>query len=188
MRLQFEVDKQTGIVDLRFTDNNPRVAAAVVNEVIHRLDRFDANVTAQRASERRQFIEKRMAESSLDLNRAEENLETFRERNLRIGNSPELILEQARLQRELEFEQQIYLTLRKEYELARIEEERSVPVVNVLDLAVPPTVPAGPSLLRNAATGGILGVMIVLTLFVSMTLQPVRLLREWGLLENPQRR
>ena len=40
MRLQFEADKQTGIVAIRFTDNSPRIAAAVVNSVIEKLDRF----------------------------------------------------------------------------------------------------------------------------------------------------
>jgi uncharacterized protein involved in exopolysaccharide biosynthesis len=187
MRLQFEADKQTGIVAIRFTDNSPKIAAAVVNSVIEKLDRFDADTAVRRARDRREFIEIRLNEASETLSQVEGKFEAFRQQNMRIGNAPNLVLEQARLRRDVEFEQQIYLTLRKEYELARIDEERSVPVVNVLDLAVPPTVPAGPSLLRNIATGGFLGVMLVLGMFVLMALQPKRLLRQWGLAISPAR-
>jgi len=176
-RLQFEADKQTAVVTLRFQDANPAIAAHVVNAIIQSLDRFDVHTTNGRARERRRFLERRLAESADSLAQAESQLEDFGQSNLRIGRS--LLLTQARLQREVEFAQTVYLTLRKECELARIEEEKSVPVVNVLDLAVAPTLPAGPSLVRNAAAGGFAGMLLIVTLFATIAAEPRRLWREF---------
>ena len=162
--LSFEADKKTVVVTVGYQDADPKVAAAVVNEALELLDRFDVSTAARRASERRHFIEGRMNEASQGLMAAERSLEKFREENLRIGNAPELQMEQARLQREIEIQQQVYLTLRKEYELTRIEELRTVPVVNVLDRAMPPLVPSGPSLVRNAGLAGFLGAAFVVLL------------------------
>jgi uncharacterized protein involved in exopolysaccharide biosynthesis len=177
-RLRFDVDKKTGVVTISYLDSNPNIAAEVVNHVVDALNHLDVQTATRRAGEKRQFIEKRMNESARTLANAESQLEEFRQQNLRIGNSPELLLDQARLERELDIEQQIYLTLRREYELARIDEERSVPVVNVLDRAVPPVAPAGPSLLKFTAAAGFLGACLVVGTLALVALQPRRTVDE----------
>lgn len=177
-RLTFEADKKTGVVSIGFRDVSPRISAAVVNRVVETIDRFDVRTVTRRASDKREFIEKRLAEASRALAKAEGNLEDFKQQNLRIGNAPALILEQARLERELQIEQEVYLTLRKEYELTRIEEERSVPVVNVLDHAVPPVAPAGPSVIKLTAAAGILGMAMIIGLFALIAVKPRQTLED----------
>jgi len=177
-RLTFETDKKTGVITITYLDFDPRVAALVANKVVEALDRFDVDTATRRAGGKREFVERRMAESSKSLATAENRLEQFRAGNLRIGNAPDLMFEQARLQRELEIEQQIYLALRKEYEMARIDEERRTPVVNVLDRATPPIEPAGPSILKFTAAAGFLGVAVVVGMFALIALQPRRTLEE----------
>jgi uncharacterized protein involved in exopolysaccharide biosynthesis len=177
-RLTFEADKKTGVVSISYLDTDPKVAALVTNQVVDALDHFDLQTATSRAGERRQFIEQRMNQSARTLAEAEGRLEQFRQENLRIGNAPGLLLDQARLQREVEIEQQIYLTLRKEYELARIDEQRSVPVVSVLDRAVAPVVPAGPSLVKLTVAAGFLGACLVVGSFALVALQPRRTLED----------
>lgn len=178
-RLSFTADKKTVLVTIGYRDSDPKIAAVVVNAALELLDRFDVNTAAEHARARRGFIEGRMDVARKDLVRAEQNLEHFRENNLRISNAPELFKEQTRLQRELEIEQQVYLTLRKEYELALIDEHRNVPVVSVLDSATPPLVASGPSLIRNAGLAGLLGLVFVVALFTAQTLRLGRLVTQF---------
>src|SRR5262249_10801430 len=121
-------------------------------------------------------VDARLEDAKKELERAEDRVENFDQGNLRIGKAPDLLLQQARLQREVEIEQEVYLALRKEAEMARIDEQRTTPVVNVLDHATPPLQPAGPSLVRNTALGGIAGCVLVVFIFAVRALSPRRLL------------
>jgi uncharacterized protein involved in exopolysaccharide biosynthesis len=176
--LSYETDKKTGIVAIGYRDRDPSVAAAVANRVLELLNHFDISTSTGQASERRKFVEARLEDAKAGLLQAEARLARFSEENLRIGNAPDLLLAQARLQREVAIEQEVYLALRKEAEMARIDEQRSIPVVNVLDHAVAPPLPAGPSLVRNTALGGIVGVLLTATMFVVAAASPRRLLAQ----------
>ena len=52
-------------------------------------------------------------------------------------DSPGLVLEESRLQRSVIVNQQVYITLRQQYEIAVIEESKRDPVITVIDSAVP---------------------------------------------------
>ena len=177
-RLTYEVDPKTGIATISFRDADPKLAALLANRAVDLLNGFDISTSANQAHEKRIFVEGRMQESAQSLAAAEKRFETFRQQNMRIGNAPDLLLEQARLQREVEIEQQVYLTLRKEVELSRIEEHRSVPVVNVLERATPPVFPAGPLPVRNALLAGFLGTVLVIGIFVLQAIGPRRMLAQ----------
>tara|TARA_B100001964_G_scaffold28429_1_gene28832 strand:+ start:165 stop:677 length:513 start_codon:yes stop_codon:yes gene_type:complete len=67
-------------------------------------------------------------------------------------------LEQGRLSRDVEIQKGIYLTLKQQHELAKIEEVQEASIVRVLDK---PQVPLGPSnknLKRSVLLAGILGI------------------------------
>ena len=181
-KLIYEADTKTAVVTISARDSEPRAAAFLVNRAIDLLNEFDVSTSSMQARERRQFIEGRLLEASGTLAQAEANLEEFHAQNVRI-NAPHLILQEARLRRELEIEQQIYLTLRKEAELASIEEQRSVPVVNVLERATPPLAAAGPSQLRNGILAGMLATMLLIAVLTWRAAEPVKLMRKLGLFE-----
>ena len=42
------------------------------------------------------------------------------------------------MRRQLEIRQEVYLTLKREFEMARIEEVNDTPVITVIDAAIPP--------------------------------------------------
>ena len=65
--------------------------------------------------------------------------------------------EEGRIRRQVEIRQEVYLTLRREYETARIEEVNDVPIITVVDAAVPPVEKSWPkraALLSKASTAG----------------------------------
>lgn len=172
--IAYDTDKKTGLVLISYTDRDPAVAAAVANRVLQLLNEFDVSTSTGQARERRQFVEARLEEAHRSLQQAEQRFEVFSQENLRIGRAPDLLLEQARLEREVTIEQEVYLALRKEAEMARIDEQRALPAVNVLDQATPPPVPAGPSLVRSVVFGFALGTVLVVVVFAVQALSPRR--------------
>jgi uncharacterized protein involved in exopolysaccharide biosynthesis len=76
--------------------------------------------------------------------------------------SPELSFQYERLQRQVAIEQEVFTTLRRSYEEARIQEVNDTPVITVIDHAVAPEERSSPKLVLNVVlaiiVGGVLGV------------------------------
>ncbi|HEX9220559.1 MAG TPA: GNVR domain-containing protein, partial [Gemmatimonadaceae bacterium] len=156
------VDNQTSIVTLSVDARYPVLAAAVANRLIDYLNDFNTRRRQSQARERRKFIERRIEDGQRELRSAEEDLRTFYERNRSWQQSPQLGFEEGRLRRQVDLRQQVFLTLSREYETARIEEVNDTPVITVIDAAVPPPERSKPRrkviVLLALCLGGILGV------------------------------
>ena len=136
--ISVRVDDQTSMVSISVDAHYPVLASAVANRFTEELNSFNAQYRQSQARERRQFVEQRLADGQRDLRSVEEDLRTFYERNRSWQNSPQLAFEEGRMRRQVEIRQEVYLTLRREYEVARIEEVNDVPIITVVDAAVPP--------------------------------------------------
>jgi uncharacterized protein involved in exopolysaccharide biosynthesis len=132
------VDNQTKIVVLSVDSRSPTLAADVANRFIHYLHEFNAKTRQSQAGERRSFAEQQVAEAERQLNAAEEAMKRFYERNRSFQQSPQLVFEEGRLSRQVDIRQEMYLTLKREHETARIDEVNDVPVITVIDSASPP--------------------------------------------------
>ncbi|MCW8965805.1 MAG: hypothetical protein OQK82_03830, partial [Candidatus Pacearchaeota archaeon] len=91
------------------------------------------------------WIEVRLSEVQTELEKSEETLKDFREKNRRIADSPELMLEQQRYMRDLEMNNALFIELKKQYEGIKIQEIRDMQVVQVLDHARVPVYKSGPN-------------------------------------------
>jgi uncharacterized protein involved in exopolysaccharide biosynthesis len=109
-------------------------------------------------------VEARLAEARTELVDAENRLATFLERNRRYQDSPELTFEAARLQRQVDLQQQVYASLAQAYEKARIDEVRNTPVLSVVDS--PDVLPGGRGLVRRALLGALLGAALAFLVVV----------------------
>jgi uncharacterized protein involved in exopolysaccharide biosynthesis len=111
-----------------------------------------------------EFIGERFQEAQQELVRAENRLAEFTDRNQRI-NSARLRTEQDRLQRQVQFKSQLYSELQKQLTQARIDLQRSEPVITVVEHPVPPDSPdnVGTKLILVFAVfvGGVIGVGIL---------------------------
>jgi len=132
------------------------------------LDNFNQNQRKTSAGQNRQFIEKRLLESKLQLTEAEESLKSLRQRNMNYYSTtdPELAMLNNQLQREVEVKSQVYLTLCQQYELASIQEKKEIPVIQILDSAQPPSVKSGPSRAKTAIIGFLFGAIAALAFLV----------------------
>ena len=137
------LDRRNGILTVRVSLDDPVLAAAVATATCATLQDIVVHSMNTQAGANRRFIEARLADARRDLARAEDALRGFRENNLR-ASSPRMITEEARLARETRTQEEIMLTLTRQYEIARVEEQKNVPVINVLDPAVAPAFRSAP--------------------------------------------
>lgn len=135
-QLSVRSDNQTGIVTLSFESRYPSLAAAVVNIFVRYLGDFNTRSRQSYAHKRREFIDSRLSAVGAELRTAEETYRLFLERNRSWQQSPQLVFEEGRLRRRVDIVQEVYLTLSREFEMARIEEVDNTPVITVLDSAV----------------------------------------------------
>lgn len=153
------VELRSGIIRLEAEMPSPHLAASVANWLIREADEFNREVRQTQRRERRLFIEGRLASAQKDLIRAESALRTFLEHNRRYEDSPAKQFEEQQLRRQLDVAREVYLTLRRELETARIEEQNDVPVLTVVDPALPPQRKEFPRPLRMLVLGTIVGLL-----------------------------
>jgi uncharacterized protein involved in exopolysaccharide biosynthesis len=132
-RITVAVDQRTNVV--RVTVEAPEAVAArdILQLLLDRLADFDLHTRQSSAGERRKFIEGRVDSAGLQLRGAEQALRAFYEGNRQWQTSPQLRFEEQELNRQVAVQQELYLTLRREYETARIEEVNNTPVLTLID-------------------------------------------------------
>jgi tyrosine-protein kinase Etk/Wzc len=139
-------------------------AEAAAREIA--LQRLKAGATMQNPEVLRQEIEltalrnqlRQLEEKSAKRNQGDPLLPT--------AMVPEAGLEYARRLREVKYHETLFELLAKQYELAKIDEAKESPVIQVVDAAIPPDKKSAPQrtfyAIAGVIFGGILGILIVL--------------------------
>ena len=158
--LSVNVDQQTNIVTLSVDTRDPVLSATVATRFIGYLNEFNTKHRESQARERRKFAEQRVADAGAELREAEGAVKSFYERNRGWQESPSLVFTEAALRRQVQVGQEVYLTLRREFETARIEEVNDTPVITVIDIAVPPPRKSWPRLGPLTLIALVVGTMV----------------------------
>lgn len=90
------------------------------------------------------------------------------------GNMPEVMTDLARLTRDVKILNEVYLMLEKQLFKEKIQENKDVSTVEVLDPAIPPIRTEGPRVIVSTFIGGIFG-FILISLFTLITENKKRL-------------
>ena len=158
--LSFENDlKKSTFSVITVTVEEPVFAKQLADVVLAELDALNRYFKSRSVSEKIKFIENRIASVENDLEDSEQALKNFNERNRQII-SPSLQLEQERMERDTEVQKGIYLTLKQQLELVKIEEVQETSIVQVLDYPQIPLKPLGKKLILNVMLAGILGLIL----------------------------
>jgi uncharacterized protein involved in exopolysaccharide biosynthesis len=171
----FDMNRKTGVITISATTTNGYLSAAIANEYINQLEKYNLGTRKSKAKQNEKFISQRLEEVKEELKQAEDNLKTFqlKNRNFNTASSPELALELARLEREAEIKSKVFLTLTQQYELARVEAKKDVPIVQVLDYAKAPEGKSGRNreflILISFLLSSFIGIAIVLSLEAAKT-------------------
>ncbi len=129
---------KTGIYTITISGREPQFVYELNNDLIDALDNHQRNYYKVKKEETREFIESRIESTENELRVKEEALRNFMVQNRRIENSPNLQLEQARIQREVNVLTSVFTTLKQQLETAKIEQVKNNDYVIVID---PPEVP-----------------------------------------------
>ena len=132
------VDVQTNVVRVIVSSRYATLAADVANRLVTFLNEFNLQKRQSQARERRRFSEERAVAADSALRRSEDAIRAFYDRNRDWQQSTNLVFEEARLRRQVSMNQELYLTIRREFETARIEEVNDTPVITIIDTAVVP--------------------------------------------------
>jgi uncharacterized protein involved in exopolysaccharide biosynthesis len=133
--LDVSTDKKTGINSISILMKEPQLAADVINKIVNDVDAYLREKHISTASEQRKWIESRIIDVQKTLKNSEDTLKIFQEKNRSIAGSPGLLLQQARLMRNVEINSTLYIELKKQYEFARIDEVKNIPLISVIDAA-----------------------------------------------------
>jgi uncharacterized protein involved in exopolysaccharide biosynthesis len=132
---------EEGIIQVTVEDADPNRAAALANAYIEELDRQNKKLASGQAASKKVFLENRLREVEAKLDR-NDNI----------------------LSREVNVQEALYALLIQQYELAKIEEAKSMPTIQVLDPAIPPQVRKARGTVMKALLAGIAGFMASLSL------------------------
>jgi len=126
-----------GIVYVAVRDLDPKKAAALSNAYVEELDRQNKRLSGSQTTSKRVFLENRLKEIQDELSK----IDHLQRHEVRIK---EMILEM----------------LAQECELAKIEEAKSMPTIQVLDSAEVPEIGVGRGTVRRAQFTGIVAFML----------------------------
>lgn len=161
--VSFNIDRTTRALTVTVRMPESKLSASVVNKISESLDQYVRTQRKSYASEQRFYLEKRIFQIKDSLTIAENTLKSFREQNRVIIQSPQLILREARLIRSIEIMQTVFIELTKQLEIAKIDEIKDTPVLNIKEIAQDPIIKTGPSRLINLLT--IILVSLILSTF-----------------------
>jgi uncharacterized protein involved in exopolysaccharide biosynthesis len=170
------VDHSTGIVTLMVKALDPRLAAAIANRMRDILNSFNLERRQSQSREQARFTRERLAQAEAELRQAEAAQLRFLQRNREYTGSPLLEFEHSRLRRAVDLKQEVYTSLAKGYEEARIAEVRDTPVITTIDTAVPPDRRSSPRPVLNGVIGFLIGGVLAfgLILFLEQSGRPSR--------------
>ena len=113
----------------------PRLASDIANYISDYVVSFIEKEQRDFADKSKEFIMDRMKISKQELNDSEEKLTNFRKQHPLVLDTPDLQLNRARLIRTVDVNQQVFITIREQLEIAKIEASKERLFINILDKA-----------------------------------------------------
>jgi uncharacterized protein involved in exopolysaccharide biosynthesis len=144
--LTAEIDSDSGVFSLSFTDTDPVFAQSVVNYCVGYLETWFDELGVDKNKLEKENLERNIENTYKEI----QNLEQARHRleqsiqGYTAATMPAITLEQRRITMELSAQQQVYTQLKVQYELLRVSMASEKPVFQVLEKAEVPDQKSGP--------------------------------------------
>jgi len=156
----------TGLIEVSVLMEEPQLAADIANYISDFVKDFVSYEQGKEAKRNLEFIKNQLINSKDDLEYSEKELTQFKEKFS--YTNPSLDEIRGRLKRNIESNLQVYITLRQQYELAKIEEARDLLMVTILDEAEAPVLKKKPQR-KLIVIGGIITGFFLSTLWAFFT-------------------
>lgn len=151
------IDKKTGVISVSVETRYPQLSQAILQQTLEELDNFNMHKRRSSARENVRYLGKELAAKEKELVDAEDSLESYQMANRDWDNSadPEILKTLSRAKRDIEIKSKAYLFLREQYEIAKLEEQKDIPIVRILDSPSLPTLKSGPYRFRVILLSGL---------------------------------
>ena len=134
----------SGLITVSVLMQDPNLTASIANYIAEYVKDFISIEQHREAVKNKVFIYDQKMEAKKELALSEEELTEFRKQHPIALDTPDLQLARGRLIRNIEENQAVYITLRQQYEMAKIEEAKENLLINILDTAEPAVKKAKP--------------------------------------------
>lgn len=166
--IRFERDPITGIMNIKVTvPKNPALAAALANFLADELDEYNGILNSQQKIKHKNFVESRLREVELELKESEERLTNFLAANKSYQTSPKLVQRHGEIKRDVHAFNSIWLDLRSQLESAKIEVNKDLDSIIILDRAIPPLFRSSPNRRLYLLIGGFVGFLLATVVALS---------------------
>jgi uncharacterized protein involved in exopolysaccharide biosynthesis len=159
-----DFDLKTNLVLLTVNARWSQLAAAIANRTIELVDGFNHEQRVSRARSKRVFVQSRLDSAKAELRNAEQQQRVFYDQNRSWRTSPQLVFDEGRLRRNVDVASDLFLTLQRQFETARLDEFNDAAEITVVDPAVPPWKAQWPRywilLASSLFVGALLGIMV----------------------------
>jgi len=152
-QLEASTQRTTTVITISYSTGEPELSASIVNAFLEELIKYNQDMKDNKARQNREFIENRLEENRELLKVAEESLAEFTAKNKKIA-TPDLQVELDRLKRTVKVQEEVFITLKKQLELAKIEEQEKTPVIQIIEKASVPLYKSNPKTKRNVMLAG----------------------------------
>ena len=154
--IEFKKTTSSPVSEIKVTTFEPEFSQKLAESILKELENLNRYYKSKSINEKTNFIEQRISSVQDDLEFSEISLKEFSEKNRQIS-SPSLQLEYERLSRDVEIQKGIYLTLKQQLELAKIEEVQQSTIVQVLDRPQIPLYASNKNIKMSILLSGFLG-------------------------------
>ncbi len=139
-------DKKTGVITVGVETEYPAFSQQILTQYLDELESFNLHKRRSQAKEKAKYLARQLEKIKRDLEAAEDSLEHFQlaNRDWASSTDPEIIKMLSRLQREVELQSKTYLFLQQEYQIAKLDAQKDVPIVRILDAPTLPIEKSGP--------------------------------------------
>ena len=162
-------ENNSGLIEVTVFMNEPKMASDIANYIAEYVVDFVKKQQLIFANKSKDFILERKQIAHEELSDSEVDITNFRKKHPLILDTPELQLERARLIRNVQVNQEVYITLREQLEIAKIETTKERLFINVLDKAEPDYKKAKPKILLTLIVfiffGFIFAILLLLLYF-----------------------
>ena len=159
-------EELSGLIRISVLMQDPILASDIANYIAKFVKEFISYEQQMEATRNREFIENQKLDAKNELEKSEELLTDFRNNHPTNLDSPRLKMIRSRLGSTIDENRAVYITLRQQFEIAKIEEVKENLLINILDNAEPAVLKAKPKrkviVLLSIILGGIIGITTIL--------------------------
>ena len=157
--MKVSVSRTSKVLTLSYSTSDPELSASIVNGILEELISYNQNTRNTKSKQNREFIQKQLDDNQERLKKTEAAYAEFLMRNRKIV-TPELQLEHGILKRNVNVQEEVYITLRKQLELAMIEEQEQRPSIEIVEKARVPLTKSAPNTRKNVMLAGFVSIVL----------------------------